>query len=91
MIRKLEQKEGSRVDYRRDRANDRAALRTCAPLLLLLDLLLTLLGLFNPLTGLAARRLASEGTGAHRSRNEDREDQFPLHDTDVTTPYLNIK
>ena len=91
MVRKLEYEEWSRVDNGRDRANDRAALRACAPLLLLLGLLLALLGLFNALTWLTARRLASQGTGAHASRHEDREDQFPLHDTHVTTSHLNGK
>ena len=91
MVRKLEQEEWSRVDNGRDRANDRAALRTGTPLLLLLGLLLLLLGLLDSLAGLPARRFASISTGTHRCRHEDGEDHFPLHDTHVTTPQLNGK
>jgi hypothetical protein len=91
MAAELEQKNGRRIDYRRDGALDWAALGLGA--LLLLDRLRTLLGL---LLGLLAVRSPSRLAGQRCGRPDGRQcdcanDKPPLHAADVTTPSMNSK
>jgi hypothetical protein len=90
MAAELEQKNGRRIDYRRDRALDWAALGLDP--LLLLDRLRFWLRLF----GLLASRSPHRLTGQRRGRPDGRQcdcadDKPPLHAADVTTPSMNSK
>lgn len=86
----LKEEDRGRVDRRRDRAVDGAALRLGA-LRLRLCLLLTLLRLPCLLAGLPLWRLSAHRPIGSNSRHDDRDGQSPLHADDVTTPRLNGK
>jgi hypothetical protein len=86
---KSEQEGRRRIDHRRDRALDRAALGLGA--LWLLNLLLTL-RLFGLLAGRSPDGLAGDRCGAAERRQCDRaDDEPPLHTAEVTTPSMNSK
>jgi len=82
----LQEVDRRRIDYRRDRPGDHAALRLLLALLRLLGLLLlALLRCLSLLARLPPDRFTANRSVRSKGRHDDRDSQFPLHAADVTT------